>query len=168
MDKELIKKYRQEMLNTYNMVKPVALTIENKQMPSSNENTGSPTGQLIAIVTTIRSIYPVEGAKITVFTGTVDRKNIISTALTDQSGRTEPFILPTPPSQLSLDSQNTKIPYAIYNMLIQAEGYVDTIHLNILVFSGVTSLQRTQLLLLETAGEDASVRIFDQTQQYNL
>ena len=168
MDKELIEKYRQEMMRTYNIVKPAMATPAEPQTPKETEPDQPNTGQLIAIVTAVRSLYPVEGAKVTIFTGNVDEKNIISTAYTDQSGRTDAVILPTPSKQLSLDSENTRIPYALYNMLVEAEGYVDTLHLNIPVFSGVTSLQRSNLLLLETAGEDTSMRVFDEAQQYNL
>jgi hypothetical protein len=166
MDKELMEKYLKEMMNTYNTVKPTMATAT--EIPKSEPQTAPNVGQLIAIVTAVRSLYPVVGAKVTVFTGTVDSKNIIATAYTDQSGRTEAFILPTPSKQLSLNSQNTQIPYSLYNMLVEAEGYVDTLHLNIPIFSGVTSLQRSNLILLETAGEDKSMRIFDEAQQYNL
>lgn len=167
MDKEMIEKYRQEMMRTYNIAKPT-MAIPNETPPKAEENTKGNVGQLIAIVTAVRGLYPVQGAKVTVFTGSFESKNIISTAYTDQSGRTDAFILPTPSKELSLDSQNTQIPYSLYNMLVEAEGYVDTLHLNIPVFSGVTSLQRSNLLLLETAGEDKSMRVFDEAQQYNL
>ena len=166
MDKELMEKYRQEMMNTYNVTKPTMATVT--EMPKIELHAAHNVGQLIAIVTAVRSLYPVKGAKVTIFTGTEDSKNIIATAYTDQSGRTEAFILPTPSKQLSLNSNNTQIPYSLYNMLVEAEGYVDTLHLNIPVFSGVTSLQRSILMLLETAGEDKSVRVFDESQQYNL
>ena len=168
MDKDLIEKYRQEMMRTYNIVKPAMAVPPEPQPPKETETDQQNIGQLIAIVTAVRSLYPVEGAKVTIFTGNVEERNIISTAYTDQSGRTDAVILPTPSKQLSLNSGNTQIPYASYNMLVEAEGYVDTLHLNIPVFSGVTSLQRSNLLLLETAGEDKSMRIFDESQQYDL
>jgi hypothetical protein len=53
-------------------------------------------------------------------------------------------------------------------MLIEADGYIKNIHLNIPVFSNVTSLQQSNLILEETAGEDKGPKVFDEAQKYNL
>ena len=87
---------------------------------------------------------------------------------TDESGRTRLFVLPAPDRAESQSPSDNKVPYANYNMLVEAEGYVSNIHLNIPVFSGVTSLQRSNMLLLETAGEDKSPQIFDEAEKYDL
>jgi hypothetical protein len=110
----------------------------------------------------------VPNAKVTIFTGNYNDMQIIDTAYTDQSGRTKPFILETPDKQLSLDQNNQTTPYSSYNLEVKAEGYIDNIHMNIPVFSGVTSIQRSQMILLETAGEDKSPRIYDESQRFNL
>ena len=182
MDKNMIERYRREMLDTYR-TRPVSTavpTVNTQPMPppdnpqvqtepiKTENNTNPSLGSLIAIVTSIRSLYPVKGAKVTVFTGTPDNKTVIATDTTDESGRTGVFLLPTPAKQLSLQSGSTILPYAEYNMLVEAEGYLDTIHLNIPVFSGVTSLQQSNLLLLETSGTDKSPQIFNEEQQFGL
>ena len=125
-------------------------------------------GNLLATVTTVRTLYPVANAKVTVFSGDYRDMNVIDTAFTDQSGRTKVFSLPTPEKQLSLESANTVIPYAVYNMMVEADGYIDNIHLNIPVFSGVTSIQSSNLMLKETAGANMDVQIFDESQRYDL
>ena len=107
-------------------------------------------------------------AKVTIFTGNADQMNIIDTAVTDQSGKTKVFTLPTPQKNLSLDSNNATIPYSKYNMLVTADGYIDNIHLNIPVFSGVTSIQRSNMLLRETAGVNKGAQIFNEENNYNL
>lgn len=166
MDKSLIEKYKLEMLNMYKKTKtaptnsPLAIT-QAKNPPDS-------TGKLIAIITSLREIYPVEKAKVTVFTGNYENMQIIDTAYTDQSGRTRPFVLETPNKQLSLESENQLPTYATYNLEVQAEGYIDNVHLNIPVFSGVTSLQSSNLMLLETAGVDKGPQFFDESARFNL
>ena len=93
---------------------------------------------------------------------------LLDVAFTDDSGKTREFILPTPEKSLSLNSANSERPYALYGMLIQADGYIDNIHLNIPVFSGVTSIQGSDMMLLETAGVDKGPQIFDELQQFTL
>ena len=94
--------------------------------------------------------------------------NIIDQKITDQSGKTETFFLETPARALSLSAGAESEPFARYNMMVEAEGYVSNIHLNIPVFSGVTSLQRSDMMLLETAGENKGPKIFDEAQRYGL
>lgn len=189
MDRDLIEKYRREMLDTYRtrptaveppmpqeetVPEPMPIQMPEPQPLPAEVSTGETpddtqsVGRLIAIVTAIRSLYPVKGATVTIFTGTPDNKTVIATDITDESGRTGSFILPTPARQLSLQSGSQVLPYSQYNMLVEAEGYLDTIHLNIPVFSGVTSLQQSDMMLLETSGVDKSPRVFDEEQQFTL
>lgn len=137
--------------------------------PQNNEpvqQTGE--GRLVAVVSTIRGLYPVPNAKVTVFTGDYQNMDILDTAVTDQSGKSKAFLLPTPDKNLSLASGETALPYASYNMLVEADGYLDNIHINIPVFSGVTSLQRSNMMLRETAGADKNPQIFDESSNYDL
>lgn len=176
MDKSLIEKYKQEMLDMQRNSKPAAAPVAEPvlptvpaprhQTPSSLLPDGE--GSLSARVTAIRQLYPVANAKVTLFEGDFDNMQVIDTAFTDQSGRTKDFILPTPRKELSLESSNMQLPYALYSMLIQADGYVDNVHLNIPVFSGINSIQTSDMMLLETAGENKGPRIYDEFQQYTL
>ena len=171
MDKETLEKYKNEMLKMYRSqkVQPPAIRPTVAEVnPKATETTETPTGGLLAVVTTVRNLYPVSNAKVTIFTGDYDNKNVIDSAFTDQSGRTKVFILPTPQKALSLDKENKLIPYAVYNMLVEADGYIDNIHLNIPVFSGVTSIQTSNMLLKETAGEGMEMQIFDEAEKYDL
>lgn len=173
MDNDLLNKYKQEMLKMYRSANAAVPEPVSETAPAPPENTTPPpqnttAGTLVGIVTSIRGLYPVNNAKVTVFTGSYDNMAVIDTSLTDQSGRTKTFILPTPEKAISLDQESTALPYAVYNMLIEADGYIKNIHLNIPVFGGVTSLQQSNLLLEETAGEDKSPQIFDEGQKYDL
>ncbi len=175
MDSNIIEKYKNEMLKMYASA-PRAIPTQTTETvipepqtpPTPQPIPDTSTGNLIGIVTAVRALYPVKNAKVTVFTGDYNNMNVIDTALTDNSGRTKVFVLPTPEKALSLDDTNTVLPYALYNMIIEADGYIKNIHLNIPVFSTVTSLQQSNLLLEETAGEDKSPQIFDEAQKYDL
>lgn len=169
MDNNLFNKYKQEMLKMYRSVSapvseptPPATPVTNAPPQATNE------GYLIGITTAVRSLYPVKNAKVTVFTGDIDNMQIIDSDLTDQSGRTKAFRLPTPEKALSLNENNTAIPYELYNMMVEADGYIKNIHLNIPVFGTVTSLQQSNLLLTETAGVNKGPQIFDEAQKYEL
>ena len=176
MDKSLIEKYKAEMFNMYRTAKPsfaeknsvmaVAPVTESQSNTENSSDTDS--GRLIVSVTTVRSLYPLENAEVTVFSGEYPEMQVIARDATDQSGKTEEFVLDTPNKNLSLNFQNTLPPYAAYGIEVKAEGYVDTVYLNVPVFSGVTSIQRVNMTLLETAGKDKGPYIFNEPQRYNL
>lgn len=169
MDKDLIERYKREMLKMYgdrikpvNAVSPLQLKVEE---PPTTDNQ---IGGIIGIITSIRSLYPVPNAKVTVFTGNMDNMQVVDTAYADESGKTKEFELQAPPKSLSLNSDNQTRPYALYNMMVEADGYLTNIHLNIPVFSGITSVQRSNMTLFETAGVNKGPQIFDELQNYNL
>ncbi len=171
MEKDLIERYKNEMLKMYQRkAKVIPAVAEPEQEaavplpPASN----SEEGYLMAVVTAVRSLYFVPNAKVTVFTGGVDDMNVIATAVTDQNGRTEKIPLPAPAVSLSQSEDNSQPPYSLYNIMVEADGYLTNIHLNIPVFSSVTSRQLSNLLLLETAGVNKGPRIFDEMPNYNL
>lgn len=166
MDKSLIEQYKKEMLDMYKLKAiPTQITATQTEVPiDSNDGKGG----LVAIVTSLRRLYPVPNARVTVFTGNIEDKQVIATATTDQSGRSGVITLNTPPKEESQQADRNALPYASYNMLVEADGYIDNIHLNIPVFSGVTSLQSSDMMLLETAGVDKDAQIFNEGIDYNL
>ncbi len=167
MDKSLIESYKQKMLEMYNQrIKAVNTVAPLRETAPPPYNT-SAVGNLIGVATQIRGLYFVPNAKVTVFTGDPENMQIIDTDYTDENGKTKVFSLSTPPKS---DSQepNGQIPYSLYNMMFEAEGYLTNIHLNIPVFPDTVSRQTSNLLLLETAGIDKNPRIFDELQSYNL
>lgn len=170
MDKSLIEQYKQEMMNMYRTGKtvPVQTNITETPKNTTSQSTTDDTGGLVAVVTTFRRLYPVPNARVTVFTGNTEDKQVIATEVTDQSGRTGVIRLDTPSKELSQQADRNNLPYASYNMLVEADGYIDNIHLNIPVFSGVTSIQGSDMMLIETAGADKDAQIFNEEIDYNL
>lgn len=172
MNNKLIEKYKEEMLKMYQRAKPqypraipVQQSMNNME---SEQNTDDETGKLTAVVTTLRSIYPIEGARVTIFTGNYDDMQVIVSALTDNSGKSPVFSLTAPSRELSETPNASDKPYSSYNMLVEADGYIDNIHLNIPVFSGILSVQQSNMMLRETAGENKGPQIFDEGQQFDL
>ena len=170
MDKELIEKYSAELMRMYksaNASIPVVTDTRQEALPEEN-NTQS-VGKLIVNVTSLRGLYPVSGASVTVFSGPFEQREEIQTLTTDESGRTKPFVLEAPAKYLSESiSDSNEIPYAQYNILIRADGFVDQINMNVPVFSGVTSLQDADLMLISAAGNRTQPRVFDEARNYNL
>ncbi len=177
MNNEIFEKYKNEMLKMYEQSKmqndyvPTQVTPNaSAPMPEiTQENTpaAEQTSGILGIVTSFRSLYPVENAKVTVFTGNMDDMNIIDSDLTDRSGRTKVFNLSAPDKNLSQSPDLAETPYSLYNMLVESDGFLKNIHLNIPVFSGITSIQRSDLILAEE-NIDKSPQIFDESQKYNL
>ena len=170
MDKSLIDKYKADMLKMYHSSKTTHVSSKNSDFIETNPKLtlSDIKGELVVIVTTIRSLYPIKNAEVTIFKGDFKNKDIIDSSLTDQSGRTKTFILDTPKKSISLDSQSTELPYELYGIEIKAEGYVDTIYLNVPVFSDTTSIQRTNMMLLETEGKNKGPIIYDTAEEYKL
>lgn len=156
MDNSLIEKYKKELLDMY-----------NKKALSTPDDQYGDNGRLIVSVTTLRQLYPVANAKVTVFTGNIEDMNKIDSSTTDQSGKSKVFVLPAPDRRLSLEVGATEPVYTSYGVLVEADGYANEINLNLPIFRGVTSLQNVDLTLL-SAQNDQSTNINDQAENYNL
>ncbi len=126
------------------------------------------TGGLMVNATTLRGIYPVEGALVTVFTGEGNNMEIIEMDTTDQSGKSKIFTLKTPARAESLLESNNKKPYASYNVSVRSDGFIEQIAMNIPVFSGVVSQQSIDLVKNTVAGKNNSPQIIQGGNNYNL
>lgn len=190
MDNELIEKYKKELLRMYKAsptshIKPTAATEPpkadtaepphlNKQgayepgTPYDKEDSTDQNGRLTVMVTAISKLYPVENAKVTVFTGDYKTPDIIDTDLTDQSGKTKTFSLPAPSRGLSMEPDSGAQPYTLYNVLVEADGYADNLHINLPIFRGVTSLQRSNLTPLASFGGNKGPIVFNELSSFNL
>ena len=184
MNNELFEKYKNEMMKMYNSVRqpePIpsetvskAIPVVSEPIPIVSERTpiapppeNEQKGRLLGMVTSFNSLYPVENAKVTIFSGEYEDMNVIDTDLTDNSGKTKVFSLPTPDKNLSMAPDLSQRPYAVYNMLVESDGFLKNIHLNIPVFSGITSIQRSDLIIdADQTGNEP--QIFDEGQKYNL
>lgn len=173
MDENTINQYKNELMRIYkSTASKRSIPAASPEVSVTDENperqNASAAGRLIGIITTLRGLYPVPGAKVTVFTGTPDNMNIIAVDTADRSGRTIAFELSAPSREISMDSASEETPYALYNMLVEADGYADNIHLNIPIFRGVTSLQKSEMVLKSAAGSDDKTFVYNEASKYNL
>ena len=155
MDKELIEKYKREMLKVYAAAKP------------EKSESGSEYGEMEVIVTALKGLYPVSGAVVTVFKEENGNQTVIDSDITDLSGNTKKFLLPAPNKENSQTAENTKSVYSEYGISVTANGFVEQINLNIPVFSGVTSLQRIDLVPI-SASNGKGPTITNEHSDYNL
>lgn len=194
MDRDLIEKYKNELMKMYRThadtrarytAAPAVPDSENPKVqtpptdstqpgfyvpgePSMGNDASDTNGRLVAIVTALSYLYPVPNARVTIFTGPYENMQIVATDTTNESGRTKIFELPAPSRELSMQSGSTEQPYSLYNMLIEADGFVSNLHLNIPVFRGVTSLQRSNLLPVSAAGNIDGPIIYNEYSSFNL
>ena len=157
MDRSLIEKYKNDMLKKYGSSAAEETTAAAPEK-----------GRLSANVTSVANIYPVRGARVTVFTGSPDSMTVLDSAVTDESGKTRVFLLDAPPKSLSMTSGAPALPYTLYNLLISADGFLDNIHLNIPVFSGIASVQRSDMLPKAVAGGRTDPVIFNELSSFEL
>ncbi len=157
MDRSLIEKYKNDMLKKYGSSAAEETTAAAPEK-----------GRLSANVTSVANIYPVMGARVTVFTGSPDSMTVLDSAVTDESGKTRVFLLDAPPKSLSMTSGAPALPYTLYNLLISADGFLDNIHLNIPVFSGIASVQRSDMLPKAVAGGRTDPIIFNEFSSFEL
>ncbi|MBQ8203991.1 MAG: hypothetical protein IJZ75_06920 [Clostridia bacterium] len=162
MDKDLIEKYKREMLEFKQ--KAVAAGASAPAPPSEDSSLGG----LIVSVTTLRELFPVKNAVVTVFTGSGDNITELDRDLTDESGRTKKFILSTPLKSLSQTAGSSEIPYALYNITVRSDGFVDYIETDIPVFPDTVSLQTADLTPMNAAGKNPQPRPFSDFPKFDL
>lgn len=176
MDKAMFEKYIQEMMK----MKAQAMPVTEKEQPKAvkvnaeplhqtkNDENMSGIGGLIVNATAIRGLYPVENAKVTVFTGTKENMNVIAEAVTDISGKTPLIKLGAPSSVYTEAPDPSERPYAYYNIETSADGYITTDNYNVAVFDKVTSLQNVSLYPLISAPEGNRPIVIDEFDNYEL
>lgn len=167
MDKELFKQYIDQM----RAMKASASLPEETPTPRT-ETENSPdmpgTGRLIVNVTSLRGLYPVSMAEVTVFTEKDGQERVIARAVTDMSGKTPTLELAAPSGELSEAPDPSERPYAYYNIRTIADGFLDNINLNVAVFDGVTSVQSVSLQPRTTGVDGNRPIVIDEYENYTL
>ena len=169
MDKSLFEKYISEMRSMQASAMPVPKA-PNTKVPDihSNDENMEGNGALRVRVTSVRGLYPVGRARVTVFTGSADNMTVVAQGITDQSGASPVFSLPAPSASLSDSPDPASRPYALYNILTTADGFRETYNYNAVVFDGITSLQTVDLIPLSENPDLNSPIILDEYEQYPL
>lgn len=174
--RELLEMYRANAAPTQSNIQTNEMTQTPPDMPQMAEDAPRTqpifedgTGGIVVNVTTLGRLYPVKNALITVFTGEPNNMTVVETDITDESGKTGLFNLKTPPAAESQQAENGGArPYAIYNISVRSDGYVEQIAMNVPVFSGIISVQSIDLLPVAAAGQNTSPQIIQEGNDYNL
>lgn len=170
MDKSMFDKYIKEMraMKASAMPQPeVPESTPQVNLDTNSENM-SGMGRLLVNVTSLRGLYPVAGADVTVFTGDLADMNKIAQLTTDQSGKTREIELPAPSSDFTEQPDPSERPYALYNIRTVADGFVETINYNVAVFDAVTSLQNVSLFPVTSSPEGNRPIVIDEFENYEL
>lgn len=97
-------------------------------------------GILIVKATTASGAYPVEGVHVGI-SGKSDLGSEVNISVfTDESGSTQPLLLPAPPRSLSLTPENSEDPFSRYDVEIYKEGYYRKKLFDVAIFSGITAV----------------------------
>lgn len=120
-------------------------------MDSSTADIGK--GILTVIARTGGGALPVAGAAVTVRPLT-EGGSPIRTVYTDESGRTPPLPLNAPPAATSLSPGRPR-PYAVYEIIVEKDGFYLHRNQNAPVFSGVSSMQYAELIPRAPYGDGA-------------
>ena len=177
MDKSMFEKYIKEMkeMRAKSMPVPekeeaqaVAVQATPTISPAENSENMTGSGSLIVTATAVRGLYPVQNAKVVIFTGTEDNMNVIAEAFTDISGKTPPIVLPSPSSVYTDAPDPAERPYAYYNIKTSADGYIPTDNYNVAVFDKITSVQNVSLYPIVSAPDGNRPIIIDEFENYEL
>ena len=171
MDKSIFDKYIAEMKAMQALAMP-----NNEEMNTPaleplgeiNATDMSGSGSLVVIVTAVRGLYPVRGAKVTVFTGSGQDENKITEVFTNESGKTVPIPLPAPSSDFTEAPNPDERPFAYYNIRTEADGFIESINYNVAVFDKVTSLQTVSLYPVASAPNGTRPIIINEASNYEL
>ena len=105
-------------------------------------------GKLVIRVSAASGAVPVSGASVIIRSpeGAVP-VTTLAAVLTDESGLTEPILIPTPPLSESLAPGGNQ-PFAQVSTEVSASGYFTSSNLNIPIYPGITSIQPVTLVPL--------------------
>lgn len=124
-------------------------------------------GYLIVQVSTAGGAIPLQGVIVTVRDydpeNGGDVGNVISSMVTDRSGKTPILALPAPSRTLSQAPGSDILPYALYSVDVQTDRYFENYYANVPIFDGIVAVQPAVLQALpdneftDNAGRDTQL-----------
>lgn len=98
-------------------------------------------------------LIPIENARISVVGENGDAPILLTT---DISGETQPLTLSAPDEALSQEPSDT-LPYSLYNLQIEADGYEPALISGVQIFAGSVAIQNVSLTPIEMATEEETI-----------
>ena len=119
---------------------------------SSPSRTPSGEGYLIVQVSTAGGAIPLPDVIVTVRDydpeNGGDVGNVISSMVTDRSGKTPILSLPAPSRTLSQAPGSNILPYALYSIDVKIDRYYENYYANVPIFDGIVAVQPAVLQAL--------------------
>lgn len=97
-------------------------------------------GILLVRTTTASGAYPVSDVNVSISGASDVGHDMRISVLSDESGITQPILLPAPPRALSLSPDSTEEAFSRYDVEIYKEGYYRKKLYDVAIFSGITSV----------------------------
>ncbi len=102
-------------------------------------------GRFRARVFTGRGSVPIEGATVTISKVFGDSKFIFDTLKSDSSGLTPVIDLPAPSKDLSQSPESEKLPYALYNVEVDADGFNKITFRDVAIYEDMLATQQAYM-----------------------
>jgi hypothetical protein len=83
---------------------------------------------------------PIMGAVVRITGGDEEDRMVAKSLITDNDGVTAPVRLPTPNRSYSLDPNGADTPYALYDVVVTADGYYTKRIAGVAIFSGIDAI----------------------------
>lgn len=103
-------------------------------------------GNIVVQISSNNAALPVNNCKVIVRKNS-DKSKVFEEVLNaDDSGKTDKIQVEAPEVELSEKPISNGIPYGVYDIEVDADGYITSIVEGVQVFSGITSLQRVDMV----------------------
>ncbi len=141
---DLKQKYSEEMKKyvgavSQNAALPTEQTAPETSTPATTGG-GVQKGYIQVRVTALQESVPIVGAKISITKPLGDDATVLWSDITDESGKSGIVELPAPDKSLSESPNQNIVPYAVYNVKVEAQGFYTVYNINVQVFSGELSV----------------------------
>lgn len=120
--------------------------INNPPSYPSEESIGNSHGFIRVNVRTGRDSGSVEGANVAVTATINGNRLILAAGKTDVSGTTRIFELPAPSEVYSQSPDPAVRPYSLFDVSVTADGFFNSISVDVPVFPGITSIQNFNMV----------------------
>lgn len=131
----------------------------------TEESIGSSRGFVLVNVRTGRDSGVVEGARV-VITALIDGTRVVmASGVTDLSGATPIFELPAPDEIYSQTPSPPVRPYSLFNISVTANGFFNSLSIDVPVFSGITSVQNFNMVPVPLFTEPSSETVIYYNQE---
>ncbi len=114
-------------------------------------------GNLRVNVVSMTDNRPVKGAKITIYNSEGEEYETGALIITDDNGKSEPVELMAPDRELS-EQPEAVMPYAVYNILVDARGYESVYIAGIQILAG--EVAQSDVLMMPVAVNDDNAQSF--------